>query len=417
VTSLLVVAQYAPPSPLIAARRIGGLAKYLAREGLEVTVLTSAMSGEGAVEGAALVVRTGDLLTSRLNWRRGSLDALRGGVPAAYSRRSRLEDVAVPDLGAATWLPYALPAALRLARRGRFDAVLTSSPPQSAHLVGRALRRRGIPWLAELRDGWTFEPPRPPFPSPQRSLDARLERSTLTRADLVLGVTQPIVDDARARLGVRAELVTNAFDPEEQVDAGGVGELVSDDRTTLVHTGRMAVSGSTPKPLLAALALVPNLRERIEVVLAGPLSEDERGLIADAEANGLARWVGALDRPRTLALQRAADVLLVVTEGSTRKSVATGKLFEYLAARRPILVLGEETEAARIVRETGAGRATSATEPEAIAAAIRELVERPPAPPEPEAIERYGFPAVAARVAALVAEVVSTSERSQASTL
>jgi glycosyltransferase involved in cell wall biosynthesis len=417
VTSLLLVAQYAPPSPLIAARRIGGLTKYLAREGLEVTVLTSAMAGDGAVEGAARVVRTGDLLTSRLNWRRGSLDALRGGSPAAYSRRSRLEDVAVPDLGAVTWLPYALPAALRLARRTRFDAVLTSSPPASTHLVGRALRRRGLPWIAELRDGWSFEPPRPPLPRPQRRLDARVERSTLTRADLVIGVTQPIVDDARDRLGMRAELVTNAFDPDEQVDTGLAADLVADDRVTLVHTGRMAVSGSTPKPLLDALELLPDLRERLEVVLAGPLSETERGLVARAEASGPVRWVGTLDRPRTLALQRLADVLLVVTEGSTRKSVATGKLFEYLAARRPILVLGDDTEAARIVRATGAGRSAPATEPAAIAAAIRELVERTPEPPTAEAIAPYGFPAVAARVAALVEELVSTSARSQTSTL
>ena len=415
--SLLLVAQYAPPSPLIAARRIGGLAKYLARAGVEVTVLTSAMSGDGPVEGAARVVRTGDLLTSRLNWRRGSLDALRGGAPAAYSRRSRLEDVAVPDLGAVTWLPYALPAALRLVRSRRFDAVLTSSPPSSAHLIGRTLRRRGLAWIAELRDGWSFEPPRPPLPRPQRGLDARVERSTLTRADLVLGVTQPIVDDARERLGVRAELVTNAFDPEENVDEGLAADIVAADRTTLVHTGRMAVSGSTPKPLLDALELLTDLRERLEVVLAGPLSEDERGLVAAAEAQGLVRWVGALDRPRTLALQRLADALLVVTEGSTRKSVATGKLFEYLAARKPILVLGDATEAARIVRETGAGTATSATDPAAIAAAIRELVERPLGPATAEAIAPYGFPAVAGRVAELVEEVVSTSERSQTSTL
>jgi glycosyltransferase involved in cell wall biosynthesis len=415
--SLLLVAQYAPPSPLIAARRIGGLAKYLAREGIRVTVLTSAMSGTGPIEGAAKVVRTGDLLTSRLNWRRGSLDALRGGVPASYSRRSRLEDVAVPDLGAVTWLPYALPAALRLARRERFDCVLTSSPPQSAHLVGRALRRRRIPWIAELRDGWMFEPPRPPFPAPQRALDARLERSTLTRADLVLGVTEPIVADARRRLRVRAELVTNAFDPEEHVDPTAADGLLRDGRTTLVHTGRMAVSGSTPKPLLDALASLGDLSDRLDVVLAGPLSEDERELVARAEQGGVVRWVGALERDRTLALQRTADALLVVTEGSTRKSVATGKLFEYLAARRPILVLGEETEAARIVRETGAGTATSATDPEAIAQAVRALVEDPPQPPGADAIAPYGFPAVAARLAELVEEVASTSERSQTSTL
>ena len=74
--SLLLVAQYAPPSPLIAARRIGGLTKYLGRLGFRITVLTSRMSGDGDIDGADRVVRTGDLLTSRLNWRRASLEAL-----------------------------------------------------------------------------------------------------------------------------------------------------------------------------------------------------------------------------------------------------------------------------------------------------------------------------------------------------
>jgi len=416
VRSLLLVAQYAPPSPLIAARRIGGLTKYLGRLGFQITVLTSAMSGGGPIEGAERVIRTGDLLTSRLNWRRASLDALRGDGAASYSRRSRLEDIVVPDLGAVTWLPYALPAALRLARRQAFDCVLTSSPPQSAHLVGRALRRRGLPWIAELRDGWTFEPPRPPLPRPQRDLDARLERATLARADLVLGVTEPIAEDARRRLGVRAETVTNAFDPEEQAaDPGSVVDLVDRDRFMLVHTGRMAVSGSTPQPLLDALErLGPGV---VDVVLAGPLGVDERGLVERAQGRGLVRWVGPLERSRALALQRAADALLVVTEGSARRSVATGKLFEYLAARRPIVVLGEETEAARIVLEARAGRVTSAHDPVAVAETLRALVDDPPSAPEPAVVERYGFPAVAARVADLVEEVVSTSERSQTSTL
>ena len=71
----------------------------------------------------------------------------------------------MPDLAVGTWLPFALPRALSLARKGDFDVVLTTSPPQSAHLVGLALARRGLPWIAELRDGWTFEPPRAPWPS------------------------------------------------------------------------------------------------------------------------------------------------------------------------------------------------------------------------------------------------------------
>jgi glycosyltransferase involved in cell wall biosynthesis len=410
---IILVSQYAPPSSLIAARRIGGLAKYLGRLGYRVSILTSSISGDGAVEGAVEVSRTPDLMTSRLNWRRGSFAALGGAVPAAYSRRSAIESVVVPDLGVVTWLPFALRQSSRL---GSFDCVLTSSPPQSAHFVGIALRRRGIPWIAELRDGWTFEPPRPPWPTGlQRRLDTALERSVLGRADLVVGVTEPIVEDIRRRLGLRAELLTNAFDPEETSDPASVDDLLPDGRHVVVHTGRMAVSGSTPRPLLDALARLRS--PRLDVVLAGPLAEDERELVGQAERQGLVRWVGALDRPRTLALQRAADSLLVVTEGSSRKSVATGKLFEYLAARRPILVLGDDTEAARIVRETRAGTATSAVDANAIAEALRDLVERPQEPPDAQAIERYAFPAVAERLAKLVEEVVSTSSRSQSSTL
>ncbi len=127
-------------------------------------MLTSAASGEGEIEGAEAVVRTKDALTSALNWRRGQFAALGGSSPDTYKPPSRLASVVVPDLSLGTWLPFALPAALGLARRRRFDCVLTSSPPPSTHLIGLALRRRGIPWIAELRDGWTFEPPHAPWP-------------------------------------------------------------------------------------------------------------------------------------------------------------------------------------------------------------------------------------------------------------
>jgi glycosyltransferase involved in cell wall biosynthesis len=99
--------------------------------------------------------------------------------------------------------------------------------------------------------------------------------------------------------------------------------------------------------------------------------------------------------------------LLVITEGSTRRSVATGKLFEYLGAGRPILVLGEETEAARIVTDAGAGFATPADEPEKIAAALRRLLEAEPAGgADREAIERYAYPKLAEEYAELIEDLV-----------
>jgi glycosyltransferase involved in cell wall biosynthesis len=403
--SVLLVAQIAPPSELVAARRVAGFSKYLARLGHSVVVLTSRVSGEGEIEGAERVIRTNDLLLTRLNWRRRHFAALTGQAGDGYAPPSILERVVVPDLGAVTWLPFALPAALRLAREERFDCVLTTSPPQSAHVVGLALKRRGVCWIADFRDGWTFEPQQLPWLTPAQAwADRGLEGRVASRADAVTGVTAPIADDLRRRFGVEVSLLRNGFDPEEEGAQDG-DRLLDPDRHSLVHTGRMAAALRSPKPLLDALRRLrgeaPEVAERLEVVFAGPLSEEERRMLGDGELAGLVRSLGSLERDRALRLQRQADSLLVLTEG-TRRSVATGKLYEYLAAGRPILVLGEETDAARVVAEAGAGFAAPADDPVAIGAALRRLVESPPPPPHAEAVSRYGYPRLAEQLSGLI---------------
>jgi glycosyltransferase involved in cell wall biosynthesis len=396
---LLLVSQLAPPSGLIAARRVAALTKYLARHGFDITVLTSQMSGAGEIEGAADVVRTPDLLASGLNWRRKQLEVMSAGVPGTYRRPSPLQSVIVPDPAVVSWLPFALPKALKLARERRFDGVLTTSPPQTAHLVGAALARRGLCWIAELRDGWTFEPPRPdwPFP-PLRAFDRRLERS-LKRAAAVVGVTQPIANDLRDRLGLDAHVITNGFDPDEEPGDGGE-PLVDPARHSFVHAGRVEVTGTKLEPLLEALRLLHT--DAIEVVFAGPLSETETEQLAAPDLAGITRVVGVLERPRVLRLQREADTLLLITEGARRTSVATGKLFEYLAAERPILVLGEETEAARIVADTQTGTATSASNPAAIARALAAAAGAASTQRDEKALARYAWPALAAEYAELI---------------
>jgi Glycosyl transferase 4-like domain len=413
---VLLVAHLAPPSPLIPARRIAGLAKYLAAEGLEVSVLTSRISGEGDIEGAKAVARTRDLMATPLNWRRAQFKALEGSANGSYSEPSRLESVLVPDIAAVTWLPFAVTRSRRLVREPGLDCVITSGPAHSVHLVGLALRRRGIPWIAEFRDGWTFDQPARAFPlRAQRQLDAALERRVATGADALVGVTEPIADDLSRRFGRPATVLTNAFDPEEVTDGGGSG-LLDPDRFSVVHTGRMAYAGRTPVPLLEAVRILkrdrPQVAEMLEVVLAGPLSAEEEPLVRAPDLADTVRAVGTLDRPHTLQLQHAADALLVLAEGSSRR-VATGKLFEYLATDAPILVLGDDSEAARIVAETGAGFATSGSDANLIAEALgRLLAPSSEAQRDTAAVERYSYPHVARRYAELIAEVVSRRERS-----
>ena len=397
--SILLVAQLAPPSELSAARRVAGLAKYLDRLGHGVTVLTSVASGRGPVPGAR-VVRTRDAMVGALNWRRGSFQTLAGGGgDGGYEAvPSRLASAFVPDLAVAGWLPFALPRARALA--GGADAVITTSPPHSGHLAGLALHARGLPWVADFRDGWTFESDRPDWPlGSQRELDAGLERLVARGADALVAVTEPIAADLRARFDREVATITNGFDPEEHVEGDTRRSLdalaPAPDRHTLLHAGRMAYAGRSPRPLLAALEAAPDLADRVEVLFAGPLSFEERGLI---ERSPVARAVGSLDRARTLALESASDSLLVLTSGR-RRGEATQKVFEYLAAGKPIVVLGEDTEAARIVQAAEAGIVASSDDPAAITEALRIAVAAD-GPRLPRAgIDRYSYATLATKMA------------------
>ena len=399
-TRVLLLAQVAPPSLLTAARRTAGMVKYLDRLGYDVSVVTSMISGRGGgLPGAARTVRTRDLMVSGLNWRRGSFERFKSAGTGDYSPRpSRVAALIPPDLGLVGWMPFALPWAWRLAATS--DCVVTTAPPFSAHLMGLALHRRGLPWVADFRDGWRFESNRPHFESARLdTLDAWLESLVARSTDRVVAVTEPIAADLARRFKVPATTITNGFDPEEEPDPSAGSEL-RPGRHSLVYTGTLAYSGLTPVPLLEGLrrlrARNPAAAQQLEVVFAGPLSVEERDLIEAPDLANSARTVGMLERGQVLALQRAADSLVVIT--GDQSGLATGKLYEYLATGRPVLVLGANTAAARIVERASAGFAVSATDPDAIAEGLERLPRFQPQRDE-AAVLQHSYPALARRLA------------------
>ena len=402
---LLIVLYHWPPVASVGASRWLAQAKYLRRIGHEVSILTTSAFGTRPDDEAEAVVRARDVVASPLVRRfLGRTRAPREGVALGEEKPAPawVSRLVVPEPTVASWAPFAAAAARRLVRERAIDCVITSSPQESAHLVGLAAARNAA-WIADFRDGWTFETMRGGFYTRvQHRLDERLERRVVRGADRVVAVSRPLVEDFRRRFGVDAAHVPNAWDPElAHETAADVPEL-DPGRVSLVHTGALTGAwGRDPAPLLRALGDLDD--DRLELVLAGP--PEEARLVAEHGLEGRARHVGRLPRWAALALQRRADVLVLVTSRHTYE--APGKLAEYLGAGRPILALAQEGEGARVVEETGTGVAVSPDDPAAIVAALREaaagrFAERY----APRALERYLFPASAEMMAAEVERAV-----------
>ena len=409
---LLVVTYHWPPFTGAGAARWSSMVRHLRDAGNEVTVITTSLWGASDDPG---VIRTRDLAASgglRRLLRRPDPGA-EAGESAADSAGGVRSRVLVPDPFVVSWVPFARAAARRVIRRQPIDCVITSSPPESVHLAALRLGRRRPPWIAELRDGWTYEPLRRPFPTAlQRRLDARLERRVALAADGLVGATGPIADDLERRFGRRATTIRNGWDPALEPElAAAEAPALESDRVNLVYTGSLGgIRGHDDRGLLEALRHVSRedgeLAARLRLVVAGPLTTAERAELSSPELAPMVITLGELPHPQALRLQREADALLLITSHDV--SIATGKLYEYLAAGRPILALAGDNEAARIVGETRTGRTVGPDDVAGIRRALAAVASGElKRDYDPRGLEAYRYPAPAEALAQLIDRVLS----------
>jgi glycosyltransferase involved in cell wall biosynthesis len=418
---ILVVTYAYPPMPSVGGNRWLAMSKYLRRAGHDVTVLTTAAFGRLPGPEEAGVVRADDLLAApwlRTLLRRPPLPLAGEGATLEKSVPGIVTKVLVPDHHLVTWVPFATQAARSLQRESPFDCLVTTSAYESTHLVGLALRSHRPAWIADFRDGWTFHPWRKPFPTRlQGKLDRWLETRVVRTAERVTVVERSVGEDLRERLDVRPAHVPNGWDPELEEQAGE-HELpaLPEGRVVLVHTGRAAGAwGRSPRPLLEALARLrserPELAARLLLVLAGRRDREEGELLDGYRLDGLVRHVGELSRAGAMALQRRADVLVLLTAPDLVWELP-GKVFEYLGARRPILALAAGNEAARFVEETGTGVAVSPVAGDAIVAALAAVAQGSfAAAHRPRDTERYTYPAPAEAMAAEIERAIAARRR------
>jgi glycosyltransferase involved in cell wall biosynthesis len=380
---ILVLTYYYPPDRSVGSHRWAALAPQLRALGHDVRVLTTSLFGS-LPDDPGRVRRTHDLQSDgplrrwlgRPPTRAGEAAGESGVAPAPRYLTHGL----VPDAHVVTWLPFAIAGARRTLARWPADAIVTNSPTDSTHLAPLLLGSARPAWIADFEDGWRFEPLRGEWPTrAQARLDDALERRVVRSVDMITAVTQPIVDDFAARYGAPAHHVPLGWDPDQPVAAEPPPGALEPGTVTLLHPGTLSLQERRdPRGFFRGLerfAARDPEAGRLRVVLAGPRTSLDDELLAALEpaARNLVRHVGRLPRADVLALEHAADALLLLTTGPHR-SVATGKVYEYFGAGRPVLALCPDNEARRIVEETRVGPVLDPDAHDAIADALGRTV-------------------------------------------
>lgn len=237
------------------------------------------------------------------------------------------------------------------------DAIITTGPPHSVHLIGLGLKKRlGIHWIADFRDPWTTIGYHKELKLTKASAEKhlRLEKEVLNSADRVIVTSSVTKREFEAKTSKPISVITNGYDVEK------VGEINRDSKFSLAHIGSL-LSKRNPEILWRVLS---DLRKEdvsfstdLEINLVGAVSND---VIQTLKSYGLMDCLnefGYVNHSEAIKYQRQSQVLLLLEiDSKDHQHIIPGKLFEYMASHRPILALGPKgSDVEGILKYTNTG--------------------------------------------------------------
>lgn len=256
------------------------------------------------------------------------------------------------------FLRSGLRLAVDMARRHNVSVIYASSPPASILLMGLAVKRlTGLPLVCDLRDPIVGHNEFHVLPGWWRKARRLCERKVVAGADRIISAVDTATEDLFARFPhAHAEqfvTIPNGYDPADFVAPSSAGDRM----LRIVHTGGLYGNRRMGGLLRAIAELIerhPELGSRIRVDHFGPQAPDGATELIERLA-GVLHWHGPRPHAEVVAAMQTADVLLLMVMPNTRFSVP-GKAYEYIGARRPILLLGPaESPAGRLLSRLDAG--------------------------------------------------------------
>ncbi|MBW3544020.1 MAG: glycosyltransferase family 4 protein [Bacteroidetes bacterium] len=377
--NFLLISYYWPPSGGVGVQRWLKLSKYLPGEGWRPVVLTPdnpafdlrdpALEKEvsAEVEVLRLPIWEPYHLATLLTGKKGS--SINYGV-ALENKGNKLSsrlmhwlrgNLLLPD-PRVFWTHPASRFAQDLLEKNEIQAIITTGPPHSMHLIGRKLKKAsGLPWIADFRDPWSEWDVLRRMHTGKWAMQyhRKLEKSVLQEADLVIGTT-PVMSERLERLGGRkVHTLLNGLDlqsiPKAYVQAK------RPDKFRIFHAG-MLNEGRNPEQLWKALDSLCRqdvaFAQALDVNLVGSVSP----LISPEDVYTTLK--GKINRQGPVPnlqvwqmMQQAAVLLLLVDRAPAGRQIVPYKTYEYLAAQKPVLYIGfPDSDAAEILANQHAGQ-------------------------------------------------------------
>ncbi len=372
---VLIITYYWPPSGGAGVQRWLKFVKYLREFGIEPIIYTPA-NPEIPVEDPSLasdVPADIEILQQPIwepyHWYKKwvgvkSSEKINTGFLSESEKPKKTEKIGVwirgnffiPD-ARCFWIQPSIRFLTSYLSQNPVDAIISTGPPHSMHRIALGLKKNtGIPWIADFRDPWTnidfYD---------QLMLTAwadrkhhKMELEVIQSADQIITVTDADARDFLSKGAKSAIQITNGFDDEFH------SEVSLDDHFSLVHIGSIPPARNHKNLWLAIAELVkkePSFKDHFQLKLIG---KTDISVIKSVEENKITQntqLISYLEHAKAIQMQQKAQVLLLlINDSKNAKAILTGKFFEYLAARRPILAIGpKEGEVAQILANTKAG--------------------------------------------------------------
>ena len=258
--------------------------------------------------------------------------------------------------------------------KNHIDAIITTGPPHSMHIIGLELKKKlGIKWISDFRDPWTEIDYFQQLPLTKKATKKHqdLEQVVLRKSDMVIVVGETMKDKF-LKYTKRIEVLTNGFDT---IETSLTQEL--DEKFSITHVGLMN-SDRNPTILWEVLNEISNtnlnFKNDLRIKLIGKLDD---AVIQDLKVfdHNTIETIPYLDHKDISKYQATSQILLLsINEVPSAKGIITGKIFEYLQAKRPILAIGpEDGDAAMILKNTNAGTIVGFKNKTALKATILKL--------------------------------------------